>query len=167
MDRLSRRLPQLASPATVIAAGVVFRLAVFAFTDLPEILAKRPELAPPTTSFRSCKYDHPKTDMTRADRRISEGGSFHICQREQPIRRRGILPCRLRSDMSFKAELTVAQSPLYLAFFSLIIPVSSLPATCILWSLVDALAARALMAIWRSRQVVEQTRNRDSLVAAM
>lgn len=52
-DRLYRRLSALASPKAIVAAGVALRLATFAFTELPEALAKRPELAPPTTSFRS------------------------------------------------------------------------------------------------------------------
>lgn len=53
MDPLSRRLPVQVTPAAVLAAGVAMRLAIFGFTGIPGLLAKRPELAPPTTSFRS------------------------------------------------------------------------------------------------------------------
>ena len=53
MEHLTRGLPALASPQVIVAAGVALRLAAFALTEIPAALAKRPELAPPTTSFRS------------------------------------------------------------------------------------------------------------------
>ena len=83
MDRLSRRLHTLASPMGVISAGVVLRLAAFAFTAIPEVLAKRPELAPPTTSFRSCR-SRPHKAMAGAHQLLVKEGIFIYANGSNP-----------------------------------------------------------------------------------
>ncbi|KDQ55765.1 hypothetical protein JAAARDRAFT_133454 [Jaapia argillacea MUCL 33604] len=55
-------------------------------------------------------------------------------------------------------------SPIYLSLFSTILPTSPLP-SLVLWTAVDALAAYALLCIWRAR-VGEKGRSREGLVVA-
>ncbi|WVF71301.1 hypothetical protein IAT40_006104 [Kwoniella sp. CBS 6097] len=58
-------------------------------------------------------------------------------------------------------------SPLYLAFFTYLVPISSHILTALLWTAVDILGSLGLVQLWRSRQNVNGQKDRSTIITAL
>lgn len=70
---------------------------------------------------------------------------------------------------SMATLLTHHQSPIYLFFFTYVIPITSTFLTAALWTLADIVGSILLVKIWRSRSISKQNQfeGRDHLVALL
>ena len=162
MLALQSRIDKSWHLGAVLVIAAALRLSVFAFTALPAVLETRPELSTPITSFRSRKSRRRVRVFVLTG--YSARRSLHTWQWYKPILRRGIPSCISASISRFNGELLITQSPLYLAWFSYIVPASSYPLTGLLWTLVDLLAAWALAKLWTARS---SRLDRTALVALL
>lgn len=158
------QIPERYQLASVLGAGALARLALFAFQPLTSVLERRPELSSPVTSIRSCAYS-----SSLGDGIIADGYSARRDVSIQPWPRSLRWRCLLSRWCPPSTLADEPQSPLYLLFFSHVVNVESSVMTALLWTLADTIGAVLLVQIWRSRPIRSQPRwkHRDYIVALL